>query len=84
MKISIYYTPESTPENTVPDCAVVIDVLRATTTIATALNNGAKSIKAYSDLDLLKEESGKLSPDDRLRLGERGGKQVDFEGFFLA
>ena len=78
MKISVYYTPESTPENDVPDCAVVIDVLRATTTIATALNNGANSIKAYSNLDLLKQESDQIAPDDRLRLGERGGKQVDF------
>ena len=78
MKISVYYTPESTPENVTPDCAVVIDVLRATTTIATALNNGAKSVKAFSDLDLLFNESEALNPDDRLRLGERGGKKVDF------
>ena len=78
MKISVYYTPESTPDNTLPDCAVVIDVLRATTTIATALNNGAKSIKAYSDLDLLLNESEPLNPSQRLRLGERGGKKVDF------
>lgn len=78
MKISVYYTPESTPDNIVPDCAVVIDVLRATTTIATALNNGAKSIKAFSDLDLLLNESDKLPPSERLRLGERGGQKVDF------
>jgi 2-phosphosulfolactate phosphatase len=78
VKISVYYTPESTPDNIVPDCAVVIDVLRATTTIATALNNGAKSIKAFSDLDLLLNESDKLPPSKRLRLGERGGQKVDF------
>ena len=78
MKISVYYTPESTPDNIVPDCAVVIDVLRATSTIATALNNGAKSVKAFSDLDLLFTESEQLSPSARLRLGERGGKKVDF------
>ncbi|WP_324282757.1 2-phosphosulfolactate phosphatase family protein [Cyanobacterium aponinum UTEX 3221] len=78
MKISVYYTPESTPENEIPDCAVVIDVLRATTTIVTALNNGAKSVKAYSDLDLLTKESNLLPPESRLRLGERGGKKVDF------
>lgn len=78
MKISVYYTPESTPERAVPDCAIVIDVLRATTTIATALHNGAKSIKAFSDLDLLFNESESLKPSARLRLGERGGKKVDF------
>jgi 2-phosphosulfolactate phosphatase len=78
VKIFVYYTPESTPDDIVPDCAVVIDVLRATTTIATALNNGAKSVKAFSNLDLLFKESESLNPSERLRLGERGGKKVDF------
>ncbi len=78
MKISVYYTPESTPNDLAPDCAVAIDVLRATTTIATALNNGAKSVKAFSDLDLLFNESESIAKNDRLRLGERGGKKIDF------
>lgn len=77
MKISVYHTPELTPENQVPDCAVVIDVLRATTTIATAINAGAKSVKAFSDIDLLLAESEGLPANQRLRLGERGGKKVD-------
>jgi hypothetical protein len=33
-----------------PDAAVVIDVLRATTTIAWALHNGAEAIEAFADL----------------------------------
>ncbi|MBL1208863.1 2-phosphosulfolactate phosphatase family protein [Geminocystis sp. GBBB08] len=77
MKISVYYTPESTPDHVIPECAVVIDVLRATTTITTALNNGAKSVKAFSDIDLLLAESNQLPVESRLRLGERGGKKVD-------
>lgn len=77
VEISVYHTPESTPENQVPDCAVVIDVLRATTTIATALDGGAKSVKAFSDIDLLLADSEALSPTERLRLGERGGKKVE-------
>ncbi|BAQ66720.1 2-phosphosulfolactate phosphatase family protein [Geminocystis sp. NIES-3709] len=77
MKISVYHTPESTPDNDIPDCAIVIDVLRATTTINTALNNGAKSVKAFSDVDLLLAESNLLPPASRLTLGERGGKKVD-------
>ncbi|NCO73693.1 MAG: 2-phosphosulfolactate phosphatase family protein [Cyanobacteria bacterium] len=77
MKISVYHTPESTPDNCIPECAVVIDVLRATTTIVTALNNGAKSVKAFSDIDLLLAESDLLSSESRLRLGERGGKKVE-------
>ncbi|BAQ62738.1 2-phosphosulfolactate phosphatase [Geminocystis sp. NIES-3708] len=77
MKISVYHTPESTPANTIPECAIVIDVLRATTTIGTALDNGAKSVQAFSDIDLLLAESDKLPLESRLRLGERGGKKVD-------
>ncbi len=77
MKIFVYHTPELTPENQVPDCAVVIDVLRATTTIATAINGGAKSVKAFSDIDLLLAESEVLLAKERLRLGERGGKKVE-------
>ncbi|MBE9221708.1 2-phosphosulfolactate phosphatase family protein [Cyanobacterium stanieri LEGE 03274] len=77
MKISVYHTPESTPEGQIPDCAVVIDVLRATTTIATALSAGAESVRAFSDINLLLTESESLSSDKRLRLGERGGKKVE-------
>lgn len=77
MKISVYYTPESTPDNLIPDCAIVIDVLRATTTINTALANGAKSVKAFSDVDLLLAESNLLPPESRITLGERGGKKVE-------
>lgn len=77
MKISVYHTPESTPAHDIPDCAIVIDVLRATTTINTALNNGAKSVKAFSDVDLLLAESNLLPRESRLTLGERGGKKVD-------
>ena len=79
MKLFIYHTPEDTPSNHLPDCAVVIDVLRATTTIATALNAGAEAVQAFSDIDLLMEKSAQWLPEKRLRAGERGGKTV--EGF---
>ena len=36
---------------------MVIDVLRATTTISWALKNGADSIEVFADLDLLKESA---------------------------
>jgi 2-phosphosulfolactate phosphatase len=35
----------------------VIDVLRATTTIATALNTGAEAVQVFSDIDNLKKAS---------------------------
>ena len=50
---------------------MVIDVLRATTTISWALKNGADSIQVFADLDLLKESAIKWQADERLMLGER-------------
>ncbi len=76
MKLFVYHTPEQTPEDNLPDCAVVIDVLRATTTIATALNSGAEAVQAFSDIDTLMQQSESWSSDKRLRAGERGGEKV--------
>ena len=42
---------------------MVIDVLRATTTISWALKNGADSIQVFADLDLLKESAVKWPSD---------------------
>ena len=81
MKLFVYHTPERTPTDTLPDCAVVIDVLRATTTIATALDAGAEAVQAFSNIDDLMRQSESWSADKRLRAGERGGVMV--EGFDL-
>lgn len=77
MQIFVYHTPELTPTESLPDCAVVIDVLRATTTIATALNAGAEAVQAFSDLDRLMQVSETWLPEKRLRAGERGGAKVE-------
>lgn len=76
MKLFIYHTPELTPTDNLPDCAVAIDVLRATTTIVTALNAGAEAVQAFSDLDELMLKSEAWPSDKRLRAGERGGAKV--------
>ena len=76
MKLFIYHTPELTPTDKVPDCAIAIDVLRATTTIATALNAGAEAVQAFSDMEKLMQVSEQWSPEKRLRAGERGGAMV--------
>lgn len=76
MKLFVYHTPELTPTDRLPACAVVIDVLRATTTIATALNAGAEAVQAFSNVDKLLQVSEQWDADKRLRAGERGGKQV--------
>lgn len=77
VKLFVYHTPELTPNDHLPDCAVVIDVLRATTTIATALNSGAEAVQVFSDIDELMTESEKYLPEKRIRMGERGGKTVE-------
>lgn len=76
MKIYIYHTPELTPENELPECAIAIDVLRATSTMATALNAGAEAVQVFSDMDTLMQVSEGWNPDLRLRAGERGGSKV--------
>jgi 2-phosphosulfolactate phosphatase len=77
VQVFVYHTPELTPVNTVPDCAVVIDVLRATTTIATALGAGAEAVQAFSDLKTLMQVSDPWPSEKRLRAGERGGAKVE-------
>lgn len=79
MKLSIFHTPELTPVATVADCAIAVDVLRATSTIVTALSAGAEAVQVFSDLDKLLKVSEEWASDRRIRAGERGGAMV--EGF---
>ena len=81
MKISVYHTPEEVPTGRLPDCAIAIDVLRATTTMAAAFSAGAEAIQVFSNLDELLNASEKWPADSRIRAGERGGQRVD--GFDL-
>ncbi|MGA1263376.1 MAG: 2-phosphosulfolactate phosphatase family protein [Prochlorothrix sp.] len=81
MKLSLFHTPELTPTDSQPTCAIVIDVLRATTTIASAFQAGAEAVQAFSDLQTLMAASEQWPEDKRLRAGERGGQKV--EGYDL-
>lgn len=81
VELFVYHTPELTPENCLPDCAVVIDVLRATTTIATALKVGVEAVQVFSSLSELMQVSDTWPAEKRLRAGERGGAMV--EGYDL-
>jgi 2-phosphosulfolactate phosphatase len=76
MKLCVFHTPELTPDQNGADCAIAIDVLRATSTIANALAAGAEAVQVFSDMDKLMHESESWSPDKRLRAGERGGSKV--------
>ena len=76
MKLFVYHTPELTPTDKVPECAIAVDVLRATSTIATVLAAGGEAVQVFSDLDQLIEVSEKWPAEKRLRAGERGGAKV--------
>ena len=76
MKIFVYHTPELTPTDTVPECAIAVDVLRATSTMATVLAAGGEAVQVFSDLDQLMTVSEQWPLEKRLRAGERGGAKV--------
>jgi 2-phosphosulfolactate phosphatase len=77
VKLFVFHTPELTPSDDVPDCAIAIDVLRATTTMATALANGAEAVQVFSSIDQLMQASEAWPSEKRIRAGERGGATVE-------
>jgi len=77
MKVSYFHVAANVPAGPLPETAVVIDVLRATTTIAWALNNGAEAIQTFAELAELNQSASKWPEDSRLLIGERGGKKMD-------
>ncbi|HJN33740.1 MAG TPA: 2-phosphosulfolactate phosphatase family protein [Prochlorococcus sp.] len=81
MQLAYFHVAADVPEGDSSDAAVVIDVLRATTTIAWALNNGAEAVETFADLDQLRQSAAQWPESSRLMLGERGGKRI--EGFDL-
>ena len=81
MQISYFHSSECVPSvrslaEGGPDAAVVIDVLRATTTIAWSLQNGAEAIEAFANLEELEAAAAAWPAQQRLRAGERGGQMV--------
>lgn len=83
MQISTYRLPEDVPVHfCMNKTAVIIDVLRATTTIVTALRNGARNVIPVSEVEEAVELSRNFSPEDRVLAGERMALQID--GFDLS
>lgn len=76
VKLYIFHTPELAPSESLPSCAIAVDVLRATTTIATALAARAEAVQVFSSIDDLMQVSEQWLPEKRLRAGERGGAKV--------
>ena len=56
-----------------PDAVVIVDVLRATTTLVHAFAHGARSMRAFADADVAHRAAAELPPGTALLCGERGG-----------
>lgn len=77
MNIRIYYHTSSIDELALRDAnVVVIDVLRATTTIITAMAAGAKEIIPVGNADQAMRIAGSLFSTTSLLCGERGGYPI--------
>jgi 2-phosphosulfolactate phosphatase len=80
ISLQVYFTPTEVDELQLRGKnVVVIDVLRAATTIAVALQNGAKEIIPVSSIESAVKISSSLFGDVTIRAGERNGKMI--EGF---
>jgi 2-phosphosulfolactate phosphatase len=82
MKIDVYFIPLGLKEeDLVGRGVVVIDVLRATTTIVTALANGAKAVVPAASSEEAVRLTANLEKNGILLAGER--KSLKIEGFQL-
>jgi 2-phosphosulfolactate phosphatase len=82
MRLDIYLTPgEVVPGEIAERTVVVLDILRATTTIAEALNNGARSVYPVSSIEEALRLANTFGRDEVLLCGER--KCLPIEGFDL-
>jgi 2-phosphosulfolactate phosphatase len=82
MRIDVYFTPLGlNPGDVNGRGIVVLDVLRATTTVITALANGAKAVIPAATSEEAVRLASNLEKDDVLLAGER--RSVKIEGFAL-
>ncbi len=81
-KVDVFFSPARVDELSLRgQNVVVVDVLRASTTIAMALHSGAKEIIPVASVESAVKISGSLFGDVTLRGGERNGQVI--EGFNL-
>ncbi len=82
MRVDVLLTPHQVDELALRDkTIVVIDVLRASTSIIVALKSGAREIIPVTTVESAVKISGNLFGDVKLLAGERNGKMI--EGFHL-
>ena len=81
MTVAVYFTPGELATAELPDRVVVIDVLRATSTIVEALGNGARAVFPVATADDAARIAQGIGRDSVLLCGERKGLPI--EGFDL-
>ena len=82
MRVELSFTPHQADEVALRDKTVIaIDVLRASTTIITALHNGAREVIPVTTVESAVKLAGQLAGDVVLLGGERGGRMI--QGFSL-
>ncbi len=82
MQITVYFSPNHLDELELRDkVVVVIDVLRASTTITYAMRAGAREIIPVATVEQAMKIVGNLHSTSTVLCGERGGKRI--EGFKL-
>ncbi len=82
MKLNVFFAPVSVDElYFTGKTTVVIDVLRASSTIVTALKNGAKEVVPVATVEFAVKVSGGMFGGQTLLGGERNTKKI--EGFAL-
>ena len=82
MKINVLFSPVSADElSFTGKTTVVIDVLRASSTIVTALQNGAREVIPVATVEFAVKVSGGMFGGQTLLGGERNTKKI--EGFAL-
>ena len=82
MRLEVYARPPKfSAEKLKHSTVIVVDVLRATTSIIWAIKNGAKQVIPAQDANTAFAYASKMGMDDCVLAGERGG--VKIEGFTL-
>lgn len=78
MDLEVFLTSYNvTPEDVKDRTVVVIDVLRASTSILTALANGARDVVPVADMADASKIASNLDSSSYLLGGERGGNRID-------
>ncbi|MDX1421039.1 MAG: 2-phosphosulfolactate phosphatase [Rubricoccaceae bacterium] len=78
MLVDVYLTPRALSEDALKGrVVVVVDVLRACSTLTTALAHGARAVVPVADMAEAGRIAGALDPETSLLGGERGGTTID-------